>query len=175
MFDGQTYEPEQDEGRLKAQLEQVKEIMLDGQWRTLSDLQSLTGHSTASLSARLRDLRKEKFGGYSVERERLHGGTHAYRVKRVETDLFGDPVASFAEGPEKQLFSEGLKIATSKGRSEKSCRGQLAKLAKEHGAQSVLDALYKAEGMQDPLNYARGILGGQAQTSGGLAAFLAED
>ena len=69
-FEGQTYNPEHDGARLGTQLERVKGLMSDTLWRTLSEIRSQTGGSEAGISARLRDLRKEKFGGHTVLRRR---------------------------------------------------------------------------------------------------------
>jgi hypothetical protein len=56
-------------------------IMIDWEWHTLSELHILTGDPEASVSARLRDLRKKKFGGYDVLRRRVLGlKIYEYRV-----------------------------------------------------------------------------------------------
>jgi hypothetical protein len=68
QFDGDTYDPHFDYKRLKSQLERVKAIMRDGHWRTLDEICQKSGGTQAAVSARLRDLRKEKFGGHAVER-----------------------------------------------------------------------------------------------------------
>lgn len=80
-FDGETYDPALDHGRLTAQLEQVRELMLDNKWRTLKQIEEATKHPQASISARLRDLRKPKFGGYKVNRHRLANGLFEYQVE----------------------------------------------------------------------------------------------
>lgn len=79
-FDGQTIDHEKDHGRLAAQLLRVKALMLDGRARTLAEIAAVTGYPEGSISARLRDLRKEKFGKYTVERKRIAGGLFTYRV-----------------------------------------------------------------------------------------------
>lgn len=82
-FDGSTYEPALDRRRLTGQLLRVWEVVRNGQWYTLAGLEILTGDPQASISSRLRDLRKPRFGGYVVERRRVLG-THEYRVLREE-------------------------------------------------------------------------------------------
>ncbi len=84
-FDGQTYNREHDQQRLHTLLARVRTYMLacDG-WRTLREIQdAISAGSETSVSARLRDLRKEKFGGYTVDR-RARGdrsdGLFEYRV-----------------------------------------------------------------------------------------------
>lgn len=69
-FDGKTYEAPLDYERLGRQLLAVLSVVKDGRWRTLSEVAAETGEPEASISARLRDLRKEKFGGHTVERRR---------------------------------------------------------------------------------------------------------
>lgn len=71
LFDGRTFDPTLDSERLSSQLERVKEIMSDGNWHTLGELASLTHSSEAGCSARLRDLKKDRFGGYKIQKERV--------------------------------------------------------------------------------------------------------
>ncbi len=77
---GQTYDRGKDLVRLTGQLLRVFAIMSDGQWRTLRTIQDHVGGSEAGVSARLRDLRKDKFGGHNVERKRLVDGLFVYRL-----------------------------------------------------------------------------------------------
>ncbi len=85
QFDGSTYDAQQDYARLNRQLRVVRDLMIDGLWRTLRSIASATGEPEASVSARLRDLRKPKFGAHTVARKRIkeNGGTHEYRVTKV--------------------------------------------------------------------------------------------
>lgn len=82
-FDGETYERKFDSKRLSGQLSRVFRVMEDGQWRTLAEIGEITGDgkSLQSISARLRDLRKERFGKHEVKRRRRgdpHLGLHEY-------------------------------------------------------------------------------------------------
>lgn len=79
-FDGTTYEPAQDNARLSGQLRKVFLAMKDGGWWTLRDLARMARASEASVSARLRDLRKPRFGGWEVERRRVCAGLYEYRL-----------------------------------------------------------------------------------------------
>jgi hypothetical protein len=54
--------------------------MKAGTWLTLHEISVGTGDPEASVSARLRDLRKTKFGGHEVERQNLGGGRWVYRL-----------------------------------------------------------------------------------------------
>jgi predicted transcriptional regulator len=83
LFGGETYEPEFDEGRLRRQLDRVRSLMTDTKWRTLAEIELATGFPQASVSARLRDLRKQKFGGWVVERRRRGEGKRGLFEYRV--------------------------------------------------------------------------------------------
>lgn len=72
-FSGATYREDRDESRLRNQLERIRDLMLDGVWRTVAEIHDVTGFPEASISAQLRNLRKPKLGGYRVER-RWRGG-----------------------------------------------------------------------------------------------------
>jgi hypothetical protein len=69
-FDGETYEPQHDQVRLNAQTQRVYDFIKDGEWHTLGEISEATGDPEASVSARLRDLRKARFGGFTVDRKR---------------------------------------------------------------------------------------------------------
>lgn len=83
-FDGATYNPQVDQGRLGRQLKAVKDLMLDGQWRTLGEIEEILRFPQASISARLRDLRKFRCGSYAVLRRRrgnIYAGIFEYSVQ----------------------------------------------------------------------------------------------
>ncbi len=80
-FDGSTFVPERDGERLRSQLQRVRDLMIDGQWRTLAQIASNVGGSEAGISARLRDLRKPRNGGYTVERKYAGEGLFEYRLE----------------------------------------------------------------------------------------------
>ena len=82
-FDGETFVAERDGDRLRCQLVDVRTLMADGEWRTLSEIARECGYPDSSIpgiSARLRDLRKLKFGAHTVERRYLHNGLWEYRM-----------------------------------------------------------------------------------------------
>lgn len=86
-FDGPDVTPA-DAVRLETQLERVQALMKDGRWRTLSRIATYSLGSEASTSARLRDLRKERFGGLNVERRRTDKeGVWEYRILQPRTRL----------------------------------------------------------------------------------------
>jgi len=69
-FDGKTYDRDKDGKRLSGQFRLVFALMKDGAWRTLSHIAEMTGCPEASISARIRDFRKPKFGGHVVNSRR---------------------------------------------------------------------------------------------------------
>lgn len=79
-FDGATYEPERDRERLTRELDRVRGLMEDGEWRTLAAIAEATGAPEASVSARLRDLRKQRHGSRIVERRYVSDGLWEYRL-----------------------------------------------------------------------------------------------
>ncbi len=72
-FDGSTYEPKFDATRLRGEMARVYNLMMsfpNGRWWTLREISNSTQDPEASISARLRDLRKAKFGAHTVNRRR---------------------------------------------------------------------------------------------------------
>jgi hypothetical protein len=80
--DGATYEAALDHVRLNAQMLRVWEALRESDaWWTLSELAAATGDPEASVSARIRDLRKDKFGGHVIERLRVDdSGLYRYHL-----------------------------------------------------------------------------------------------
>ncbi len=81
--DGETYDPKADAAPLNKQQQAVFALMRDGMFRTLADIAAGTGHPEASVSARLRDLRKPKWGGHEVVRRR-RGGSRTWEYALIE-------------------------------------------------------------------------------------------
>ena len=89
-FDGHSFEANLDGPRLTAQLDRVREYMLDifPAWKSVFEIsESLNqlyeeNFPTQSISARLRDLRKKQFGSYAVDKKRRTNGTWEYLVYR---------------------------------------------------------------------------------------------
>ena len=85
--DGETYFREFDYERLNKQQRRVYDVMKDGQWHSLVEIAQRTGDPEASISARLRDLRKARFGSLTVRRDRrgrADAGMWVYRIESVE-------------------------------------------------------------------------------------------
>ena len=77
----------EDRERITSQRGRVREFMLGrAQWLTLNEISTLLalehgGHfPEASISARLRDLRKNQYGAYRVARRRRSKGLYEYKV-----------------------------------------------------------------------------------------------
>ncbi len=68
--DGATFSHKFDYERLNRQMRRVYDVVADGQWRSLRMISELAEAPEASVSARLRDLRKPQFGAFVVERTR---------------------------------------------------------------------------------------------------------
>ena len=79
IFDGPFLTAE-DDPRLKSQLNRVFEYLRDGEPRTLGQIHQAVGGSITGVSARIRDLRKKRFGGYDVETVNHGGGVFTYRL-----------------------------------------------------------------------------------------------
>jgi hypothetical protein len=77
VFHGETFDQHRDGARLSAQAERTYNVMKSGAWQTLASLSMVTGDPQASVSARIRDLRK---AGYTVEREYVSRGLWRYRM-----------------------------------------------------------------------------------------------
>lgn len=78
---GDTYDHDRDGARLASLGARVRECMADGAWRTLREIANHTGAPEASVSARLRDLRKPSFGGHTVRRKYLAHGLWVYSLE----------------------------------------------------------------------------------------------
>lgn len=84
-FSGYTYCRELDEARLTSLLHKVLwSLLRNGSWWTLAQLRARCGGSETGISARIRDLRKTEFGGFTINRRRRPGaersGLWEYRL-----------------------------------------------------------------------------------------------
>ena len=79
-FDGPAYEPAKDEARLTGQLLRIFALMNDGRWRTLAEIEAVTGDPQASISAQIRHLRKPRFGAHQVSKRRRTEGQWEYSL-----------------------------------------------------------------------------------------------
>ena len=85
--DGATYDHERDGRRLACQQNRVLARLRDGEWWTLKRLAQATGDPEASISARVRDLRKPRFGSHVIERRYVERGLWQYRLVTGQLEL----------------------------------------------------------------------------------------
>jgi hypothetical protein len=78
--DGPDLTPD-DQVRLAGHLLKVVELMADGRERTLMQIAAAVGCTESSAGARCRDLRKRKFGAFTVTKRRV-GNLFFYSVTR---------------------------------------------------------------------------------------------
>lgn len=69
-FDGSDIVPELDQSRLTGQIKRIFGLVKDGKYRTLSEISQLTGDGESSVSAQLRNLKKERFGSHTLNKRR---------------------------------------------------------------------------------------------------------
>jgi len=119
-FGGAAYEPKLDRARLSLQIERVRLYLLRGEWKTLREMKAAleaiyapAHFPEASLSAQLRNLRKEPYR-LRVERRRrdgVHGpgaGIWEYRLSGSEPQpQFGLFVAKNNHQPPPRVESQG--------------------------------------------------------------------
>ena len=80
IFDGADYVHERDGKRLAGNHYKLKELMQDEKYRTLREISSLIHVPEASVSAALRDFRKEKFGKHVLNKKYLGNGLYSYQL-----------------------------------------------------------------------------------------------
>jgi hypothetical protein len=80
-FDGSTYSPELDHKRLTGMLHRIYAVLSNGRWYTLRELSQLANGTEASISARLRDLRKVRFGSHTIDKKREANGLWRYKME----------------------------------------------------------------------------------------------
>lgn len=109
-YGGKTFDPALDEERLNEQTIRIYRLMNDSLWRTLAEIAEETKDPEASISARLRDLRKEDFGGFVVNRRRRKAGSGLWEYQLQPP---GTPAKAPAAPPTKRSgFMKGLMYAT---------------------------------------------------------------
>lgn len=82
---GDTFDSGMDGERLGKQYVAVVKAMSDGKWHTLGSLSMMVGAPEASVSARLRDMRRD---GWEIDRRRVEGGNglHEYAARRASAE-----------------------------------------------------------------------------------------
>jgi hypothetical protein len=84
QFKGSTFDAKRDGERLSNQLDKVRGLMKQnhGLWQTLAFISAVVDAPEASVSARLRDLKREgkESGEFTIERRYVRRGLHEYRL-----------------------------------------------------------------------------------------------
>ncbi len=80
LFDGVTIDPELDDGRLTTKVGKTYQAMRGGGGWKLSELAERIESTEAGASARIRDLRKPRWGGHVIEATRLPSNLWLYRM-----------------------------------------------------------------------------------------------
>lgn len=92
LFDGyDDLEGANKDARLTTQLARIYDLMSDGVWRSLPEIADAVRCTETSASARLRDLRKSRFGGHIVERDMPEPGFYLYRLIPSPAGLISEP------------------------------------------------------------------------------------
>lgn len=100
-FNGSDYEPEDDDKRLSGQINRIFNLMKDGVWRTLEEIEKTTDDPQASISAQLRHLRKQRFGEHTVNKQRRgdrKNGLFEYQL------IESKPGEKYEDGQQIELF-----------------------------------------------------------------------
>jgi len=84
VFDGSDYVHERDSKRLGTQLEQIRDFMEGRGYLTLQEISDATGHPHASVSAQLRNLRKQRFGSRIIDKKYISNGLYSYKLMPEE-------------------------------------------------------------------------------------------
>ena len=83
-FNGSDYDHEEDGERLSAQHTRIFNLMKDGEYRSLREISVATNAPEARVSAQLRHLRKERFGGHTVSKRSVGRGVYLYKLTTAE-------------------------------------------------------------------------------------------
>lgn len=84
-IDGAFYIPSLDEKRLTTQMERVRRELLDGRWHTAQSIADRIHAPLTSVSAQIRNLRKQENGGYDIITRR-DGDTGLFLYRLVKGD-----------------------------------------------------------------------------------------
>ena len=100
---GETYAKHLDETRLDTQIAKVYRMMKRSSWTSLAVLSTQCDCSEASVSARLRDLRKPQWGGHDIDKKRMEGGLWAYKMTSDKPLLDGKRAESLKSAARKRI------------------------------------------------------------------------
>ena len=107
-FSGPDYDKDRDQKRLASQQDRIRDLMLDGVWRSVHEITERVGGSENSGQAQLRHLRKPRFDCHIVTKRRKEN-TFEYHVRR-RTEIDAPYVGGTKNNPDskRMAFLEGL-------------------------------------------------------------------
>ena len=79
-FNGSDYNHERDSERLTSQYQKIFQLMQDGIFRTLIEIERDTKCPAPSISAQLRHMRKKRFGSHTINKKYLGEGLYKYQL-----------------------------------------------------------------------------------------------
>ena len=80
-FDGETYDKNRDQVRLSRQIDKVQQFLEGNDYVTLDEISAATDiKNISSISARIRDLRKDRHGNRVVDRKYISDGLYSYKL-----------------------------------------------------------------------------------------------
>lgn len=85
-FDGADYQPDRDKQRLTTGQHKVRMYMENAGWKTIMQISEALDMYPPSVSADLRNLRKERFGGRTVDRRYVRNGVYEYYLVPEKKD-----------------------------------------------------------------------------------------
>ena len=85
-FDGDDYQTERDKPRLTDQLQNIKLHMENKGFVRVSDIARKFGYPEPSVSAQIRNLRKERFGSRTVTRRYRGNGIYEFKLEPLKKD-----------------------------------------------------------------------------------------
>jgi hypothetical protein len=112
-FNGPEYSEADDRARLTGQIYRVRALMLDGAWRTVSEIHAVTKDPEPSISAQLRHLRKVRFGSHIVERRargNRESGLFEYRLLLPDAEDVSAPLKQSASQTIAALRAENAEL-----------------------------------------------------------------
>ena len=83
VFNGPDYVHDRDSKRLSKQFDDIFQLMSDGEFRSLSEIEAHFDfkYPQSSISAQLRHMRKERFGSNKVNKKYLGNGLYKYQLE----------------------------------------------------------------------------------------------
>lgn len=114
-FSGADYQPELDESRLRGQIKRIFNVLRVSGWVTVDEIRKTIlreldiDDPATSISAQIRNLRKDSFGGFVVHRRRRgnnNKGLYEFKLSRPITES-AERGAALSDDGQGLLFDAG--------------------------------------------------------------------